>query len=75
MLRGMKSTGAIVLLLLGFGAVAVVLEGPLQVWLLVLAPFALIAIASLLHFADRSKSDFPMAPDAETNQYWRNRGR
>ena len=71
----MKSTRAIVLLLLGFGALAVVLDGPLQVWLLILAPFTLIALALVLHFADRPKSDFPIAPDAGINQYWRNRGR
>jgi hypothetical protein len=51
----MNVTAAIRLVLVGYLTLAAVQDGPMQVWLLVLAPFALIAIALVLHIAEYSK--------------------
>jgi hypothetical protein len=53
----MKAVVTIGLVLLGYLALAAVQDGPLQVWLLAFAPFALMAIALVLHISDYSKSD------------------
>lgn len=57
MLRGMNATTAVALVLLGLAIVAAMQEGPLQVWLVILAPVALLAVAFLLQIADGPKAD------------------
>lgn len=51
----MRPKVTIGLVLVGYLALAATQEGPLQVWLLALAPFALIATALVLHISDYSK--------------------
>ena len=74
MLRAMNATAVVGLVLLGLGIVAVVQEEPLQVWLFILAPVALIAIALLLHIADGPKADEPRS-DSGINPPWVRRSR
>jgi hypothetical protein len=48
---------AIVLIIAGYFGVAAAQDGPIQVWLLILAPFVLIAVALVLHITDLSKNN------------------
>ena len=66
----MKATSLVALVLLGFGVLAAVQEGPLQVWLLILAPFALIAVALLLRSGDGAKSHEHNQLDVRINHPW-----
>jgi hypothetical protein len=50
----MKPKRTIGLLLAGYVILATVQDGPIQVWLIVLAPLALIAIAFVMQVADHS---------------------
>jgi hypothetical protein len=50
-----KTTALIGLVLLAYLTLAAVQDEPIQVWLFVLAPFALIAVALVLHITDLSK--------------------
>ena len=43
------------LVLLAYLTLAAVQDEPIQVWLFILAPFALIAVALVLHITDLSK--------------------
>jgi len=70
MLRGMNATTAVGLVLLGLAIVAAMQEGPLQVWLIILAPVALLAIAFLLHMADGPKADMHQS-DSGISHPWR----
>ena len=45
------------MVLLGYALLAAAQEGPMQVWLLVLAPLALVAVALLLDISDPSRYD------------------
>lgn len=53
----MKTALVIILVLIGMLALAAVQDGPLQVWLLVLAPFALVVVALVIHIVEYSKSN------------------
>ena len=66
----MKATRLVALVLLGFGVLAAMQEEPLQVWLLILAPFALIAVALLLQFVDQPRSDEHPWLDIRINHPW-----
>jgi len=48
-------TTAVAFVLLAYLALAALQDGPLQVGLLIFAPFALIAIGLVLHVADHSR--------------------
>jgi hypothetical protein len=61
----MKTTLAIALLLVGMLALAVVREEPLQVWLMILAPFAFVGAAVFLERRPRLKQ----RRDAEINLF------
>ena len=61
----MRTGVAVGLVLLGYAALATAQDGPLQVWLLILAPFALLAAALVLYIADRRK---PRLMDRRTMQ-------
>jgi hypothetical protein len=61
----MKTTLAIALLLAGMLALAVVRDEPLQVWLLILAPFAFAGAAVFLEHRPRSRQ----RRDAEINLF------
>lgn len=66
----MKATRLVALVLLGFGVLAALQEEPLQVWLLILAPFALIAVAVLFRVVDRAKPDVHDRLDFRINHPW-----
>lgn len=51
----MKTALAIALVLAGVLTFAAAQDEPMQVWLVALAPFALVVIALLLHISDGSK--------------------
>jgi hypothetical protein len=53
--RGRLRRVAMLLALVGYVGCAVAQDGPLQVWLLVLAPFALVALATALRIIDPSE--------------------
>ena len=53
----MKTALVIILVMIGMLALAAVQDGPLQVWLLVLAPFALVVVALVIHIVEYSKSN------------------
>ena len=57
MLRRMKTTAVVGLVILASAGLAAAFEEPLQVWLLILAPLALLVIGTLLHVADSSDQD------------------
>lgn len=52
----MKTALVIALVLMGTLALAAVQDEPLQVWLLILAPFALVVVALVIHIVEGSKS-------------------
>jgi cobalamin synthase len=53
----MKTALVIALVLLGMLALAALQDEPLQVWLLILAPFALVVLALVVHIVEYSKPD------------------
>lgn len=53
----MRTVAAVGLVLGAYAALAAALDGPLQVWLLILAPLALVVMALVMHIAEDSKSN------------------
>ena len=53
----MRTVAAVGFVLGAYAAFAAALDGPLQVWLLILAPFVLVVLALVIHIAEYSKSN------------------